>query len=399
MATYLTPGVYIEELSTGSNSIEMVGSEVAAFLGVAPAVNKHLNEAFACNNWQQFVREFTAEDSESTDLARSVYAFFCNGGSRCYVVNVGKGGSVVGDARKRTGLYCLEPIDEIAIVAAPGYTDKTTQEALKTFCENRQDVVAILDASRDAEKNIDALKQIGSEEASDAAAKPADAPTVKGLLPSGSDRGFTALYFPWVVAADPLNPIQKVATPPSGFMAGIYAKTDVHKAPANQVLNGALGLTYMLTHQEQGELNRLGVNCIRSFPTSGIRVWGARTLSSRSEWRYVNVRRLFNSVEESLAKGTLWTVFEPNERILWNSVVRNVSAFLTRLWRSGALKGATPEQAFFVKCDAETNPQEVIDAGQLIIEIGIAPVKPAEFIIFRIGQWAGATPVEPQNAA
>ncbi|WP_256361301.1 phage tail sheath family protein [Methylomonas koyamae] len=243
---------------------------------------------------------------------------------------------MVGDARKRTGLYCLEPIDEIAIVAAPGYTDKTTQEALKTFCETRQDVVAILDAARDAEKNIDALKQVGSEEASDAAAKPADAPAVKGLLPSGSDRGFTALYFPWVVAADPLNPAQKVATPPSGFMAGIYAKTDVHKAPANQVLNGALGLTYMLTHQEQGELNRLGVNCIRSFPTSGIRVWGARTLSSRSEWRYVNVRRLFNSVEESLAKGTLWTVFEPNERILWNSVVRNVSAFLTRLWRSGA---------------------------------------------------------------
>jgi phage tail sheath protein FI len=182
-------------------------------------------------------------------------------------------------------------------------------------------------------------------------------------------------------------------------MAGIYARTDatrgVHKAPANEVVRGALDLTYRITPQEQGELNTNGINCIRFFPTQGIRVWGARTLAdAANEWRYINVRRLFNMIEESIGRGTRWVVFEPNDMTLWKGIKRDISAFLTLQWRQGALMGATPEEAFFVQCDAETNPPEVIDAGQVVAVIGIAPVKPAEFVIFRIGQSAGGTQVE-----
>jgi uncharacterized protein len=181
--------------------------------------------------------------------------------------------------------------------------------------------------------------------------------------------------------------------PPSGHVAGIWARTDgrrgVHKAPANEVVMGALGLTYRVTDAEQAELNPRGVNCIRFFAREGIRVWGARTLAaSSSEWRYLNVRRLFNMIEESIAESTRWIVFEPNDVTLWKSIRRDVSAFLTRLWRDGALMGTTPEEAFFVQCDSETNPPEVIDAGEVHTVIGVAPVKPAEFIVFRISQSA-----------
>src|SRR5262249_5155858 len=152
----------------------------------------------------------------------------------------------------------------------------------------------------------------------------------------------------------------------------------VHKAPANELVRGALNVTYNVTREEQAELNALGINCIRLFAREGIRVWGARTLAdAASEWRYLNVRRLFNMIEESIAESTNWTVFEPNDRTLWKNIRRDIGAFLTRLWRDGALMGRRPEEAFFVKCDEETNPPEVIDAGQVQTLIGIAPVKPA----------------------
>jgi phage tail sheath protein FI len=158
-----------------------------------------------------------------------------------------------------------------------------------------------------------------------------------------------------------------------------------------------LNLSYLLTRDEQGELNQAGVNCIRFFSREGIRVWGARTLAaSASEWRYLNVRRLFNMIEESIRDNTRWIVFEPNDRTLWKSIRRDVSAFLTRLWRDGALMGRTPEEAFFVKCDEETNPPDVIDAGMVVTLIGIAPVKPAEFIVFRLSQYAGGAQSEVQ---
>ncbi|HKU52533.1 MAG TPA: phage tail sheath C-terminal domain-containing protein, partial [Nitrospira sp.] len=181
--------------------------------------------------------------------------------------------------------------------------------------------------------------------------------------------------------------------PPSGHMAGVYARTDgtrgVHKAPANEVVRGALGLEVQVTKGEHDLLNPVGVNVIRSFPGRGIRIWGGRTLSSDASWRYINVRRLFNMIEESIENGTQWVVFEPNDDFLWGRVRRDVRAFLTMVWRTGALFGATPDQAFYVKCDAETNPPEARDLGQLVVEIGISPVKPAEFVIFRVSQWNG----------
>jgi hypothetical protein len=145
-----------------------------------------------------------------------------------------------------------------------------------------------------------------------------------------------------------------------------------------------------LSKAEQDVLNPLGVNCIRTFPSRGIRVWGARTLSSNGSWRYINVRRLFILVEASMETGLAWVVFEPNDSMLWSKVIRDVSSFLRVIWRNGALFGTTPEQAFYVKCDEELNPREIRDLGQLIIEVGLSPVKPAEFVIFRISQWAGA---------
>jgi len=402
MPSYLTPGVYVQEVSTGAKPIGMVGTSTAAFVGVAPAANARLNEAVACSNWSEFVRHFVGEGDAGTDLARAVYGFFDNGGSRCYVVNVGKGKPISADKRKRTGLDCLEAIDEIAIVAAPGYCDAASYAALLSHCENLQDRVAILDAPEKVE-NIDALKEVGTQEAGGGESGGSGSKASGGIRPPTSSNGYGAVYFPWISVRDPLDPGNVVHVPPSGHMAGIYARSDatrgVHKAPANETVRGALGLAYRVTHAEQGELNRKGINCIRFFPDSGIRVWGARTLAEEaSEWRYINVRRLFNMIEESIKEGTRWTVFEPNDERLWKSVVRDISAFLTRVWRDGALKGRTPQEAFFVKCDAETNPPEVIDAGQLVTEIGIAPVKPSEFIIFRIGQWSGGAATEEAPA-
>ena len=162
-----------------------------------------------------------------------------------------------------------------------------------------------------------------------------------------------------------------------------------HAAPAPEVVRGALRLELPLTKGGHHLLNPAGINCIRAFPGRGIRVWGARTLSSDPAWRYLNVRRLFNYVEESILEGTQWVVFEPNDLDLWQRVKRTANSFLLGVWRDGALFGATPGEAFYVKCDSETNPPDVIDRGQLVVEIGIAPVKPAEFVIFRIAQFSG----------
>jgi phage tail sheath protein FI len=206
------------------------------------------------------------------------------------------------------------------------------------------------------------------------------------------DSSYAVLYYPWIQVNDPVQK-RPVYIPSSGHMAGIWARTDttrgVHKAPANEVVRGATGLAYNVTKGEQDTLNPNGVNCIRAFPGMGIRVWGARTLANDPAWRYVNVRRLFNFVEKSIERGTMWVVFEPNNPRLWARVTRDVTAFLTTVWRTGALFGSTPDQAFYVKCDEELNPPESRDLGRLIVEIGLAPVKPAEFVIFRITQWAG----------
>jgi hypothetical protein len=204
------------------------------------------------------------------------------------------------------------------------------------------------------------------------------------------------MYWPWVQVFDP-SLGKNASLPPSGALAGVWSRNDdtrgVFKAPANEVLLGAVGVDYAVTRGEMDMLNPMGVNSIKSFPGRGIRVWGARTLSSDAEWRYVNVRRYFNYLEESILQGTQWCVFEPNDERLWGRIRRTISAFLVNEWRSGALFGASPQQAYFVKCDGENNTAESIDLGMVIVEVGVAPVKPAEFVIFRLSQFSGGTSI------
>jgi len=410
MPTYLTPGIYVEEIPTGSRPIEAVGTSTAAFIGVSPNPDAHLHEALGINNWSQFIKEYSGEGATSTPLSQAVYGFFQNGGGRCYIVNAGPKKELVGDGKTRKGIETLEEVDEVAIVAAPGFSDAASYDAILSHCEKLQDRVAILDAP-EAVPNIDLLKTVatsGTAKPKKGAGADTGATTDTGTPAAGlrartSDGGYGAYYFPWITIRDPFSNAL-VNVPPSGHIAGIYARTDatrgVHKAPANETVRGALDLTYKITREEQGELNRLGVNCIRQFVTQGSRVRGARTVAdSASEWRYLYVRRLFNQIEESIANGTRWVVFEPNDRALWKSIRRDVCAFLTLQWRHGALMVATPEQAFFVQCDEETNPPEVIDAGMVVTVIGIAPVKPAEFVIFRIGQGAGGAVIETEGGA
>jgi phage tail sheath protein FI len=291
----------------------------------------------------------------------------------------------VGNAADRTGFAGLEAVDTVTMLSVPdlmaaykqGAIDMETVQAVQlamiAHCELMADRVAILDPPPDY--NAQQIREWRVDKAR-------------------YDSKYATLYWPWIKVFDPLAG-QGVFIPPSGHMAGIWARNDdtrgVHKAPANEVVRGAIDLELLLTKGEHDQLNPQGVNCIRAFPGRGIRVWGARTLSSDPAWRYLNVRRLFNYIEESVLEGTQWVVFEPNDMALWERVKRTINGFLVRVWRDGALFGATPAEAFYVKCDSETNPSEVIDAGQLVVEIGIAPVKPAEFVIFRIAQFSGGT--------
>jgi hypothetical protein len=289
----------------------------------------------------------------------------------------------VGDSADRTGFGGLEAVDAVTMVAVPdlmaayqqGMIDLEGVQAVQTgmtaHCEAMGDRVAILDPPPGL--NAQQIREWRVDKA-------------------GYDSKYAALYWPWVKVFDPLTG-RNVFAPPSGHMAGVWARSDstrgVHKAPANEVVRGALALETNITRGEHDLLNPHGINCIRAFPGRGIRIWGARTLSSDPAWRYLNVRRLFNYIEESVLEGTQWVVFEPNDLDLWQRIRRTISAFLLRVWRDGALFGATPEEAFYVKCDSETNPPELVDAGQVVCEIGIAPVKPAEFVVFRIAQFSG----------
>lgn len=512
MPSYLSPGVYVEEVQPGSRPIEGVGTSVAAFVGFAR--RGPFNEPTLITNWTQFVSEF-GEFVEGTYLASSVYGFFANGGGTCYVIRIGGDGGggggddgsaeapgeltagpeaqlgpytvralpgvtgeitvevrdpegddppgdvftlavsrdgkvvetypavtskrskdnvatqvkaqshlievrepgrgaapgrppaqtvtlrpapdggiapgplsadeYVGDPDLRTGFGGLEAIDEVTMVAAPdlmsayerGVLDLdsvlTVQQGLISHCELMGDRIAILDPPPGLSPLQ--VKNWRTETA-------------------GFDSKFATLYYPWIKVFDPAAG-RNAFVPPSGHIAGVWARNDasrgVHKAPANEVIRGAVSLQTQLTKGEHDLLNPIGLNCVRAFPGRGIRVWGARTLSSDQAWRYLNVRRLFNYLEESILAGTQWVVFEPNDDALWARIRRTVSAFLVNEWRRGALFGLTPEEAFYVKCDRETNPAQSIDAGQVICEIGVAPVKPAEFVVFRLSQLTGGT--------
>jgi hypothetical protein len=503
MPTYLSPGVYVEEVSSGSKPIEGVGTAVAAFVGMAP--RGPVNQPTLITSWRQYVDTF-GDIAAGSYLGHAVYGYFLNGGGTCYVVRVGaddgggeaaslataharigdlhvralepgpagnattievtdppegspegtvrvvisrgdereeheavplsgrgnlvnvlnrsrlvrvevenatgqledlprgitslSGGELVqvdvaearigpedyvGDAADRTGFAGLETVPEVTMVCVPdamaalqsGLIDleglKAIQLGMIAHCELMGNRVAILDAP--PSMNAQQVKDWRTDQA-------------------GYDSKFAALYYPWVKVFDPSTG-ENTFVPPSGHVAGIFGRNDdtrgVHKAPANEVIRGAIDLEVNMTKGEHDMLNPVGVNCIRSFPGRGIRVWGARTLSSDPEWRYLNVRRLFNYLEDSILNGTQWAVFEPNDHALWAKLRRSIAAFLVNEWRKGALFGQTPAEAFYVKCDAETNPAEAIDAGQVTCEIGVAPVKPAEFVVFRLAQFSGGT--------
>ncbi len=391
---YLAPDIYIEEVPGGARPIQAVGTSTAGFVGVAPTKTARVGEAVAIPNWAEFVRQFVTAGDASTPLSYAVRGFFDNGGTLCYVCNVG-------DNPITSGLDALGRIDEIAIVAAPGQYGADVYDALLSHCESLQDRVCILDTPP-AVTDLNQLTQVATAGATpapkrargadaDAAAGDAAPAPSGGLRPRQSDNGFGAVYYPWISVRDPLAPGSIVNVAPSGHIAGIWARSDatrgVHKAPANEIIRGALDVSQRLTRSEQGILNPVGVNVIRYFSGEGIRIMGARTVAAASsEYRYLNVRRLFCMVEESIAKSMRWVLFEPNNIPLWKSIERDVTAFLIRLWRDGALQGATADAAFFVKCDAETNPQENIDDGIVTTLIGLAPVKPAEFVVFQITQ-------------
>ncbi|MCA9922403.1 MAG: phage tail sheath family protein [Anaerolineales bacterium] len=434
--SYATPGVYVEEVDRGTKPIEGAGTSITAFMGISAeasikklnpdtgdmeVVEKVPNRAMLVTNWTQYQSIFGGFLADAY-LPDAVYGYFANGGGACYVTSLHskdhepqaakprprtkKGESeeaapkdppapatpiidanaIKGDATDRTGLAGLEVFDDISLIVCPdiwhGYDhkDKAQQERIRliqtemiTHCENMQYRFALLDTppGLSAQQALEWRQFVNF------------------------DTAYAAMYYPWIEVADYSDrDEQSKMVPPSGHVVGIYNRADaergVHKAPANEVVLGAVDLELNLTKGEQGTLNPKGINCIRAFPGRGIRVWGARTLSSDGSWRYINVRRLFNFVGSSLDTGLQWVVFEPNDQTLWAKVSRDISAFLKVVWRSGALFGTTPDKAFYVKVDEEINPPEIRDLGQLIIEVGLAPVKPAEFVILRISQWAGA---------
>lgn len=269
-------------------------------------------------------------------------------------------------AGKRTGIQAFVDNDVVSIIAVPGVTDPNVQLTLTAHCENLASRFAVLDIPKDAKKIQDVIAH-------------------RDMF----DSDYAAMYHPWLEVFDPLDK-KNIAIPPSGAVMGIYARSDntrgVHKAPANEVVRACVGLDCQFNKGEQDILNPKGVNLIRIFPGQGIRIWGARTVSSNPSWKYINVRRLFIFIEESIKANTSWAVFEPNDTALWVRVQRTISVFLTNLWRNGSLAGTSPEEAFFVNIGRNTMSQDDIDNGRLICVIGVAPVKPAEFVIFRITQ-------------
>jgi len=325
------------------------------------------------------------------NFVAGVNGFFDNGGGKCYVYLMGVQDtdcSIRENQADKLGLYAFDDCDDMALMCATGLNFNQQKELLE-HCETRKDRFAILDGPIVSAGDMDV---------------------------QASDKGYGAAYVPWVKVTKPSwftgnqdhisvsGPLRRklikagkneLFVPPSGHMCGLFARVDgdrgVHKAPANEILMGITGLSQNINRIEQGQYNDRGINVVRIFKDRGIRVWGARTLATKSDpsWKYINVRRLFIMVEQSIMTGMQWSVFEPNDHNLWAKLNRDVRAYLLRVWRSGALFGRTAEEAFYVKCDDETNPRYLIDAGQVNVQIGICPVKPAEFVVFSIGQWDG----------
>lgn len=357
---------FAETVASGAAITGFYDTEVSAASTSTYATE---GEIKLCTNFTEFKKYFgdflapSGATAGQNTLAHSVYGFFRNGGTRCYIVWISGQDKIAGV------LEDFEAIDEITLVLAPGSLD--LRDDITDHCSKMGDRFAILDSQEEQDLSSTSL--------------------VADLKPFNSD--YAALYFPWIQVYDPSSD-SNIFVPPSGAIAGVYARVDsqrgVHKAPANESILGALGLKYAISKAKQDGLNPDGINCIRQL-NGNIRVWGARTLggNANGEFKYVNIRRHFNYIKESIDEGTQWTVFEPNTSELWAKIRRNITAFLIIEWSNGKLFGNTPDQAFYVKCDAETNPPEIRDAGQVVTEIGLAVIKPAEFVIFRISQWSG----------
>ena len=357
MSKYQHPGVYIEEISTGPRPIEGVPTSTAAFLGEAergPKTPKLIT------SYSEYERTFGGVFDSKKYLPHAINGFFENGGKRAVVCRI-DGTDVAAHGAALTALEDDEWKD-VPLVYSPN-ASVDVAKAIVTHCE-RSDRFAVIDCEQGVSNTSLLNPRVTIAESSHA-----------------------AFYYPWIITDTP-GPGGRTPTPPGGHVLGIYARTDsqrgVFHAPANEVVRGALDLEFPITKAQQDVLNPRGVNVIRSFPSRGIRVWGARTMANETEWKYVNVRRLMNYLEVSIERGTQWAVFEPNDSRLWVRVTGMIQNFLTTEWRNGALQGSTTRDAFFVKCDQSTMTQDDIDNGRLICLVGVAVVKPAEFVIFRI---------------
>ena len=360
------------------------GTDDEVFEGLTTHRKARTNVATVVNATSRLVRVEEAVATGAVERPASGTVVLAGGGRDLEPVKVTPA-EYVGDSADRTGFAGLEAIDTVTMVCVPDLMAafssgaierdqvKAVQLAMIAHCELMGDRMAILDP----------LPGLSVQQVHDWRVNEA-----------GYDSKYAAMYYPWLEVFDPASG-HNIPVPPSGHMAGVWARNDatrgVHKAPANEVVRGAVEVENQITKGEHDLLNPVGINCVRAFPGRGIRIWGARTLSSDPSWRYINVRRLFNYVETSILGGTSWVVFEPNDPDLWGRMRRTISGFLYRVWLDGALFGTTPEQAYYVKCDDETNPSEVIEAGQVVCEIGIAPVKPAEFVVFRLAQLPSGT--------
>jgi phage tail sheath protein FI len=312
-------------------------------------------------------------------VAHAVRAFFDNGGLRCHVLRVaGRGRRLPTASGYARALARLRRVEGVALVAAPGYSVRAAE------------VRSAIEAALLRHVGDPALGRIALIDP-----PPGLSPAAMLALRGTLDSARAALYYPWLTIANPRAGVgpgvpSEIDLPPSGFVAGVIARSEVqrgvHKAPANEPVQGALRPVHAVSMAEQDQLNPVGVNCLRVFAGRGLRVWGGRTLSLDPEWKYLNVRRYVDRVQLSITRGTQWVVFEPQGERLWSAVRRVIEDFLFNEWQGGALLGDKPERAFFVRCDRSTMTQNDIDNGRLICLVGIAPLKPAEFLIFRIGQ-------------
>jgi phage tail sheath protein FI len=389
MTEYLAPGVPVEETTSRATPIEGVDTSTAAFVG--PTLSGPLRGAPPLlTSVAEFERLYggAAElDAGHNALRRCNYvahavrAYFVNGGTRLYVARAAARRGRLPDRRAyAAALRRLARLGDVSSVAAPGYS-------------------ARLAASRSVYLGIQSELLAHVQAAPGPRFAVLDCPPAQTAEQMREWRALVgapsaALYYPWIVVADPLQQRSEIALPPSGAVCGIYARVDrkrgVWKAPAGEVVRGALRAERDIGGAEQELLGPLGVNLLRDLPGRGLCLWGAHTTSAGSDWKYVQVRRYVNYIQASVERGTLWAAFEPNGEPLWADVRSSVNDFLLKEWRQGALLGTKPQEAFFVRCDRSTMTQNGIDQGRLVCTVGIAVVRPAEFVIFRIGQWSGS---------